>query len=211
MTDTSVLAGRRVVAPYVTPWSEEGNLDSPVVERPDGGIGYVDERVFDRDERGVLWFRAPWAPRVGRPNFLEVHPVRQRRTMRRLLCQVCAGPADRTSEGVLWLLKDHRDDWAGWPEGMGVTEPPVCRGCVGVAARLCPALRRGAVAVRARLFPLAGVSGMLYRPQCGVPVPVGKALVDYDDPRIRWMCAGQLIRRLHDCTLVPVETVAAGL
>nr|CEL15905.1 conserved hypothetical protein [Kibdelosporangium sp. MJ126-NF4]CTQ93830.1 conserved hypothetical protein [Kibdelosporangium sp. MJ126-NF4] len=61
--------------------------------------------------------------------------------MRRLLCQVCGGPADRTADGVLWLLKDHRGDWVDWPDSMAVSEPPVCVPCVRMSARRYPALR----------------------------------------------------------------------
>lgn len=45
--------------------------------------------------------------------------------MQRLLCNVCAQPADRSDDGVLWLLRDFRDDWPNWPQGMGAVEPPV--------------------------------------------------------------------------------------
>jgi hypothetical protein len=137
-----------VVVPYVTTWSTEKGPASVLVERPGGGIGYRDETLADRDRHGVLWWRTPCRPGDGRPEFGKVHPLRQRRAMLRLLCQVCAGPADQSADGVLWLLKDHRGDWPSWPHGMGVTEPPICAPCVTTSSRLCPALRRGAVAVR---------------------------------------------------------------
>jgi hypothetical protein len=180
---------------------------SRVVVRPGGGIAYLDERVFDRDENGVLWCRTPWSPGVGRPVFGRVHPVRQRRAMRRLLCQVCAGPADRDGDGVLWLLKDHREDWPGWPDRMGVTEPPVCRDCVRVSVRVCPALRRGAVTVRAGSFPVAGVNGVLHRLRAGVPVAASQVMVEFDDPQIRWVRAAHLVRRLNDCVIVPISSI----
>jgi hypothetical protein len=198
--DMSGLGGRRVAAPYVTAWSDEPLTESPVVERRGIGIAYADEEVVDRDERGVLWCRVPWRPGVGRPLFGYVHPLRQRHAMRRLLCQVCSAPADRTDEGVLWLLQDHREDWPGWPEGMGVSEPPICRACVELSVRVCPALRHGGAAVRVRSFPLAGVQGQLYRALSGVPVPVGEETVEFGDPRIRWIRAAHLIRRLGGCT-----------
>lgn len=190
-----------VVAPYVTAWSAEVDPPHELVEVPGRGIAYTDESVTDRDSRGVLWFRTPFRPGQGRPVFGKVHPLRQRRAMRRLLCQVCAGPADRTADGVLWLLKDHREDWPGWPQGMGVTEPPVCLPCVRLSVRVCPALRRGAVAVRARRFPVAGVRGGLYAGRRR-PVPVGEATVDFNDPAIRWVRAASLLRKLGDCTLI---------
>jgi hypothetical protein len=190
-----------IVAPYITVWSTETEPPFEMVERPGGGIAYRDETLADRDRDGVLWLRTPFGLGQGRPEFGKVHPARQRRVMRRLLCQVCAGPADRTGDGVLWLLKDHREDWPSWPDGMAVTEPPVCVPCVGAAVRLCPALRRGATTVRARDFPVAGVYGELYR---GGTTPVGAATVAYHDPAIRWVLAAALVRELKGCRLVPL-------
>jgi len=200
------VAGRPVIAPYVTAWSAEKDPPYVVIERPGGGIAYLDETFADRDRNGVLWFRTPFRPGQGRPEFGRVHPMRQRRTMLRLLCQVCAGPADRTDDGVLWLLQDHRDDWPSWPNGMGVTEPPICLPCVRMSVRMCPTLRRGAAAVRAQTFPVAGVRGTLYRGS--QPVAVGAASVPLDDPAIGWVRAVNLIRELSDCTILPLAELA---
>ena len=111
--------GRSLIAPYVTAWSGEKDPPYAVVERPGGGIAYLDESFTDRDRNGVLWFRTPFQQGQGRPEFGRVHPLRQRRTMLRLLCQVCAGPADRTDDGVLWLLQDHQEDWDIMAGGYG--------------------------------------------------------------------------------------------
>lgn len=191
--------------PYVTTWSEEIDEPTQLVERPGRGIGYLDEMVSDRDSQGVLWYRIMSRPGHGEPMFANVHPLRQRRCMRRLLCNVCARPADETDDGVLWLLKDHRNDWPNWPEAMAVTEPPICAPCVRLASRLCPALRPGAVALRVRRAPLTGVRGMLYRSGGWVPVPMHDETIAYDDPRIRWVRAVNLVRELHHCTFVPLE------
>lgn len=200
-------AGGRVVAPYVTAWSAEQDPPVLLVERPGGGIAYPDETVADRDRNDVLWFRTPFRHGQGRPEFGKVHPLRQRRTMQRLLCQVCAGPADQTDDGVLWLLKDHREDWPSWPDGMGVTEPPVCVPCVQASLRLCPALRNGAVVVRAGSFVVAGVHGMLYRGGTKL-AQVGRTTVAFDDPAIRWVRAACLVRELRDCALIPLTDLA---
>jgi hypothetical protein len=201
--------GRHVVAPYITAWSEEQDPPYLLIERPAGGIAYADESLADRDSNGVLWFRTPFQLGKGRPEFGRIHPLRQRRTMQRLLCQVCAGPADRTDDGVLWLLKDHRKDWPSWPDRMGVTEPPVCRSCVRVSLRLCPALRKGAAVVRARSFVVAGVHGPVYQHGCGgVPVAVGAENVPFNDPAIWWVRAVSLVRELRDCVLLPIGDFA---
>lgn len=200
--------GRHVAAPYVTAWSAEQDPPVVLVERPGvGGIAYQDETVADRDSDDVLWFRTPFRLGQGRPTFGRVHPLRQRRTMQRLLCQVCAGPADCTEDGVLWLLKDHREDWPSWPDGMGVTEPPICVPCVRVSLRLCPALRKGAAVVRAGSFMVAGVHGTLYRSGSKLAA-VGPATVAYEDPAIQWVRAVSLVRELRDCAIIPLAELA---
>jgi hypothetical protein len=195
------------VAPYITAWSGETDPPCVVIGRADG-IGYLDETVADRDGDGVLWLRTEYRPGAGRPEFAKVHPMRQRRAMRRLLCQVCAAPADRTEGGVLWLLRDFRHDWPMWPDGMGVTEPPICRSCVRLSMRACPALRRGAAVVRARGYRLVGVDGVQYRRDGNDLAVFGASTVAYDDPAIRWVRAAALVRQLHDCRLLaPSELV----
>jgi hypothetical protein len=114
---------------YITTWSGERPLSTKVIERPGRGIAYADETLTDRDDHGVLWRRVPSRPGDGRPQFGQVHPLRQRRAMRRLLCQVCGHPADQSDLGTLWLVPDYRDDWPTWPEHMACTEPPICRPC----------------------------------------------------------------------------------
>ncbi len=191
--------------PYIATWSAEERSAGPVVLRADGrGIAYRDEVPHDRDAEGVLWMRSGLARGRGKPSFGAVHPARQRRAMRLLLCQVCAGPADRDAEGVLWLLGDDRDDWPGWPEEMGATHPPICRPCALVSLRLCPYLRRGHAVYRVASPEVAGAHGMLFAPSPDPasprPVPLGPALLPYDDPLTPWLLAAQLSVRLHHCT-----------
>ncbi|MET8763032.1 hypothetical protein [Lentzea sp. NPDC004782] len=199
-----------VIAPYITTWSVEQELPSRLVERPGCGVGYADELLGDRDARGVLWQRPAVRHGVGKPEFGKVHPLRQRRAMRRLLCQVCAGPADQNDGGVLWLLRDHRGDWPEWPEGMACTEPPVCAPCVALSLRLCPALCCGAVAFRVRASEVAGVRGALYRSGRFGPVAVRDVNLAYDDQDIRWVVASALIRELRGCTFVPLAELTEG-
>jgi hypothetical protein len=194
--------------PYITAWSAEQDLPSRLVERSDYGIGYADELLGDRDANGVLWVRAAVREGVGRPEFGKVHPLRQRRAMRLLLCQVCAAPADRSDGGLLWLLRDYRGDWPRWPEGMASVEPPICGRCVSVSLKLCPALRRGAVAVRVREFPIAGVRGALYGEGLFAPRAVEAVNLPYDDPGVRRVVASALIRELRSCAVVPFGEVA---
>ncbi|KJK43702.1 hypothetical protein UK23_32220 [Lentzea aerocolonigenes] len=200
-----------MIAPYITTWSAEQDLPSRVVEHPLGGIGYADEGLGDRDAHGVLWSRIGVRAGTGRPEFGKVHPLRQRRAMRKLLCQVCGGPADRTDEGVLWLLRDYRGDWPSWPEGMASTEPPACVLCVAISLKRCPALHRGAVAVRVRECPIAGVRGAIYQRGLFGPTAVSAANVAYEDPDICWTVASALIRELKGCVQISLEELIATL
>jgi hypothetical protein len=206
-SDHASHAADRIIAPYITAWSEEQEPQYELVVRH-GRIAYTDENVADRDKHGVLWNRTPSRPRHGRPEFGKVHSLRQRRTMRRLLCQVCAGPADRNEDGVLWLLQDHREDWDKWPEAMTVTEPPICLPCIQTSVRLCPALRRGPVVVRVGRFPLYGIEGALYRVGLQSPVATRPAIVPFNDPIIKWIRAAHLVRELHDCEIIPLEKLS---
>ncbi|CAM3337238.1 hypothetical protein KIPE111705_03415 [Kibdelosporangium persicum] len=191
-----------IVAPYITEWSEESCLDHDLVERRGFGIAYADESVVDRDDDHVLWLRTKSRPREGRPLFGRVHPYRQRRAMRRMLCQVCGGPSTCSRDGALWLLQDHREDWTDWPERMAVTEPPVCLPCVATSNRLCPALRKSSVVVLAKESPVVGVYGMVYRSGHPSPIPTGKRTVGFDDPAIQWVVAASLLRELRGCSIV---------
>lgn len=199
---------RGTVVPYVTAWTAEKTLPSTIIERR-GRIAYADETLGERDERGVLWQRVPLAPGQGRPRFGIVHALRQRRAVRKLLCQVCAGPADRNELGTLWLLPDRRD-WAGWPELMGCTEPPICLSCARTSVASCPAMRGSYAAFRVRQSTVSGVSGAHYLPGRPLPTFVGEALVAFDDPAIRWTCAAHLVRELRDCTMVELDQELAS-
>jgi hypothetical protein len=196
-----VFRGPHGPVPYIALWSAEDQPDTPVVTTT-GGVGYADETADDRDIHGALWERSVSRPGQGEPFYRRVHVRRQRRAMRELLCQVCAGPAAQDRRGALWLLKDERGNWPGWPAGMGNAHPPLCLRCARISVRRCPSLRPGFVAVRAHSL-LGGVAGSLYR--AGHPRPhkvVEQHVVAHGDPTLRWMVAGQLIRELYDCTVV---------
>jgi hypothetical protein len=196
------MRGRHGVVPYIVTWSAEEEARRPAhVIQTAHGIGYFDETLIDRDARGVLWSRTVSKRGVGEPQYARVHSMRQRRAMRRLLCHVCAGPADQNEMGTLWLLHDHSDDWPNWPEGMGNTHPPLCLRCARIAVKSCPWLRSSFVAVRAN-STVAGVHGELYKPGYLLPDFVKFVSVDFENPSIRWVRAGHLVRRLNNCTIV---------
>lgn len=195
--------------PYITTWSSEAERPGLLIESHALGIAYADETLLDRDEHGILWRRMPSRPGGGRPLFGRVHSLRQRRAMRRLLCQVCAGPADRTEHGTLWLVPDFDDNWPNWPEGMAATEPPICISCAQESIQLCPTLRKRHAIFRVRHSPVSGVYGVRYRPGKVFPELIDDVIVAFDDPAIRWVCAGQLVRELFDCIAVDPDEIAA--
>ncbi|MBM9510463.1 hypothetical protein ITX44_39060 [Streptomyces sp. KK5PA1] len=190
--------------PYVVRWSGEQDGAVPVVVRRDRrGIGYGDERAFDRDERGVLWSRTPSEPGRGRPEFGKVHSLRQRLAMAGLRCQVCGGPADRTADGALWLI-DARDDEL-LSEREETFHPPLCRPCAHRSVRACPHLRSGVIPVRVRAFAPSGVSGVLYAPAGLTAQPVETGTFRFGDPRLPWVRAHQLLMQLADFFVVDLD------
>lgn len=206
------LLGATSWVPYISSWTGESQFDDlsrQIIERPDGaGIAYPRETVLDRDEYGVLWSRPPSCVGLGRPLFGEIHATRQRHAIRNLLCQVCARPADRDENGVLFLLNDHRGDWPGWPNRMANVQPPLCRPCARASVRLCPSLRHGVVAIRSTRHPIAGVAGGLYRPAFPRPKLVGRVDVAYSDSASGWVLASHLVREFQKCTFLDIADLS---
>ncbi|MGS2587697.1 hypothetical protein [Streptomyces hebeiensis] len=193
--------------PYIAMWSAEQAPRMRVVMKG-GGIGYADERPYDRDTDGVLWTRVPSQPGKGRPEFGKVHALRQRRAMLELLCQVCGRPADRNADGVLWLVSEDPHDMAPLPGDLTTTHPPLCAPCAFRSTHVCPHLRSRYVALRVRTSVPAGVQGALYRPGHPAPTAVMATGVAFGDPLIHWVRAGQLIVRLREFTVVDLKPEA---
>jgi hypothetical protein len=202
------MLGGGAVVPYVGSWSGEELRPTSVVNRPGGGVGYADETLLDRDEWGVLWTRIASRIGSGKPLFTKLHPVRQRRAMLRLLCQVCARPADRAEQGVLWVLPtDYVADGRGWPDDIRTIQPPLCTPCARLSIGLCPALRPDFVAVRAH-SRVCGVTGVLFQAARRFPVisPLDNGdVIGFRDPAIAWVQAAQLARSLYGCTVVDLD------
>lgn len=207
--DPYALGGGAVV-PYIARWSGEEVVRGSVIRRPEGGIGYADETVLDRDQRGVLWARTAGYLGVGRPLFTKVHPVRQRHAMLRLLCQVCARPADHRDEGTLWLVPGiDPAGWDGWRPGMATIHPPLCRACARTSVRTCPGLRSRFVALRAD-SRVCGVTGVVYQPAglLGLSADNYPHVIRFDDPAIAWTQALQLARVLVDVRTIDLELLS---
>lgn len=195
--------------PFVARWS--GERDSPmpmVLRRGARGIGYADERSFDRDALGILWTRTPSQPGRGTPQLGKVHGLRQRLCMTGLRCQVCGGPANRAGDGVLWLIDARSHELL--PDGDERTaHPPVCRPCARQSVRACPHLRNQYVALRVRRFAPYGVSGALYHRGPKGPQPYGADTVPLTDPRLPWTRASQLLMSLDDFSVVDLDDPTA--
>lgn len=202
------LLGGGAVVPYIGMWTGEEFLSTQVVQHASGGLGYADEMLLDRDEWGVLWTRVTVGIGAGRPLFDKLHPLRQRRAITRLLCQVCAQPADRTEQGHLWLLPEQPSYEPDWPKDIPITLPPVCLACARLSVRMCPALRPTYIAFRAR-SRICGVRGIQFAPVHPLPRPVPEVEDEeffyYDDPAIRWVMATQRARTVHDCVFVDLD------
>ncbi|TDP93825.1 hypothetical protein [Labedaea rhizosphaerae] len=203
--DKPVFRGPRGPVPYVARWSAEEVLPAPLVETRQG-IAYADESSVDRDGHRLLWTRVSSCPGVGEPLYRQMHPLRQRRAMRRLLCQVCARPADHNEDGTLWLISDQPHRWPGWPRRAQMTQPPLCLRCARISVRACPSFNRDHLAIRAHSF-VSGAWGGLYATGWPNrhPLLTGAHTVQFDDPRIQWLQADQLTRELTDCTYVDLD------
>lgn len=216
MTAPLPLTYKNHPVPYIAAWSNE-HLPQPTIVTVADGIAFgdglgTDGHAHGRDSAGVLWTR--WALRQGdgKPEFKVVHAPRQKRAMRKLLCQVCGGPSDENEQGRLWLLEDNRHV-EGWPEEEITTHPPVCLTCAPLAARLCTHLQDNVVAVRAGRVDIDCVYGDVYARNEG-PFPVvaeRQTVVPLDDWRVRWMVGGQLAVTLMDCTVVDLDELGAGI
>ncbi|MEW1550487.1 hypothetical protein [Streptomyces tsukubensis] len=190
-----------VPVPYIAAWSGEQPHPRNLIGRPRNGLGYGDETAADRDRDGALWQRMSHAPGSGVPDYGRVHPLRQRETMQRLLCQVCRAPASRTDAGFLFLLPDHSAGWPRWPERMICFHPPVCDGpCIEAAARYCPHLARG-IAARSTSPRAHGVYGTRHRLHNGLLESVCDEITGYESSALPWVLATQMARLLHGCSI----------
>lgn len=200
--------------PYIAAWTNE-HLPQPKVITAANGIAFEDAlgangHAQGSDPDGVLWQRWSLRQGDGTPEFNIVHAPRQRRAMRKMLCQVCGGPSDENEQGRLFLLEDERDS-EGWPEEEITTHPPLCLACAPVAARMCPHLQGKVVAVRARQVIVDGVYGQTYvRTKGPIPVLGERKVVLTHNWQARWIVGAQQAASLMDVTVVDLEALGAG-
>ncbi|WP_330174099.1 hypothetical protein OG875_11305 [Streptomyces sp. NBC_01498] len=196
--------------PYVAARSAEqaSKLAELTVEfGPKGArLAYTRPRPGDRDSHGNLWVRmeAPGDP--GGVLYDSMHPARQRACMERMLCQVCAEPADRDKDGRLFIDWRREDSPPTWPERSLTAMPPLCAAHVQLSLRQCPFPRRTEHAVlRVRKPLLYGVSGALHRmTEHGWRASDEDVLTPYGKPRHPGMLAARVHRELRGVTVVDV-------
>ncbi|MFE7358027.1 hypothetical protein ACFU8Q_34070 [Streptomyces sp. NPDC057543] len=177
-------------------------------------LGYWDESQEDRDPRGVLWGRCSQligrgGLPLGRPRWRLIHPARQRETMTRLHCQICAGPT-RTPQGHPFLEPATK----GRPQPgdiLRTAQPPVCLAHLRAAVEQCPHLQKGYTALMVRSAPLYGVIGTPYQwTRDGIVALAGDDTpIPYRTSELRWFLASQLVRCLQDFTVVDLDDLTA--
>lgn len=198
-----------LIEPYVVARSTDKGVPESALDiefRANGQprLTYKDLRPEDRDKHGDLWIRTEESADPGRPRFDFLHSARQRRCMEKMLCQVCAGPADRNRDG--WLFVDWRneDSPPTWPERSITYMPPLCVEHAQASVQQCPFLRRDEhVLLRVRRPRLYGVSGTIYTFTAnGWRASEEDAISAYTKPRHPGMLAARLHRQLRGVTVV---------
>jgi hypothetical protein len=222
MTRHDMLHYKALPVPYIAAWSaetEDARRDATLTVRTslaDGAVRlvYADESPADRDRHGVLWHRVAWNPGRGRALFAQVHTQRQRRTMTRALCQVCAAPAEVwMASAALWAehVEQHGAD-----SPYATFDPPVCRPCAAAAASNCPHLvSRGFVFLVPRTWANTAIRGQVLDPHTSLlsaprTVPLPGAVPPPDPALLRLTLAKGLMSSLFDVT-VHRDPDAAGL
>ncbi|TYB69781.1 hypothetical protein FXF51_06345 [Nonomuraea sp. PA05] len=154
--------------PYITAYDGEDIpyqlALAPHAEATDGQrLSYVNAVPTDW-MFGVLWHRHGLS-RAGNPEWKLVNTSRQRRCMRRNLCQVCGQSAADEDGRVWWVMAE--------PPGRSAlgepftNAPPTCRTCIPMAQRLCPRLREGCQVFTVRGVEPYGVVAEIFRPVGG--------------------------------------------
>ncbi|MEU8151993.1 hypothetical protein [Nonomuraea sp. NPDC048901] len=118
-------------------------------------LSYTDPVASDWD-LGVLWARQK-THRQGKPQYDELHTLRQRECMLHRLCQVCAGPALDPDTGLLaWVFHKEVHAAAG-----RLSKPPTCWRCIPEARAACPHLQQEAHVYTSPDYELWGVKGLV--------------------------------------------------
>lgn len=171
--------------PWITRWTGEVHPDrfdygvqvAGDVLAGEFSVTYEDGKNI-RDGRGILWQREGIGRR-GEPMYADVSTYRQRAAMKKRLCQVCGSKITDNPTNFLIPLVAGMEQF---DENTTVTmQAPVCEGCVPLAIRMCPALKReGYQHLKVLAYRAWGVFG-----QVTYPTPQGfqrmQGTVGYDE------------------------------
>ncbi|MFJ8863895.1 hypothetical protein ACIRD8_36535 [Streptomyces sp. NPDC102451] len=211
--------------PYITQRvGEEAAPDNLVLVPSRGSRGRVAHRLFyadedtrlDRDLRQVLWARVSFTPYderrrpTGEPEWKLMHPFRQRVTMERMRCQICADAAV-TPLGSIFLAGPA--DYASHEAPLLTNQPPVCARHVTTAAALCPHLGKDPVVFLATSAPVYGVLGTMYGLVDGRVEIVAQPRepLPYGHPDLPTFLASQLVRRMARFRVLTVSELLRDL
>ncbi|MFI7154019.1 hypothetical protein ACIBO2_54670 [Nonomuraea sp. NPDC050022] len=123
-------------------------------------LSYIDPAASDWG-LGVLWARQQ-SHRLGRPQYDELHTLRQRECMLHRLCQVCAKPALDPDTGRLsWVFHETVHAASGH-----LSKPPTCLRCIPGARAACPRLRQEAHVYTSPDYKPWGVKGIVFSSGC---------------------------------------------
>lgn len=118
-------------------------------------LSYTDPAASDW-AMGVLWARQK-THRHGKPQYDELHTLRQRECMLHRLCQVCAGPAVNPATGLLtWVFHKEVHSAAG-----RLSKPPTCPQCIPEVRAACPRLQQEAHVYTSPNYEPWGVKGIV--------------------------------------------------
>lgn len=198
------------VVPYIVGYSLEEIVTPRLIVDPARGLGFKDETPHDRDTFGMPWVRPTVVPKArrGRALLKTVHPYRQRRAMKDMLCQVCKRPPADPGGPFLFIA---RNTAGPIQEGERTSSPPVCVPCAGIAVQLCRALEeRQFTAAWVEHAPAWGVIGDTYDPRTLQPVGI-RQRIEYGRPEAAWTVASWAMVELQGVTPADLDAEWAAL
>ncbi|WP_435643343.1 hypothetical protein ACR9VJ_18015 [Streptomyces sp. H49] len=199
------------VVPYIAGYSLERAATPKLCEDTvRGRLAFKGETPHDRDTFGTLWVRPTIVSRArrGRPLLKTIHPYRQRRAMRDMLCQVCARPPAIPEGPHLFL---GASSVGPIREGELTPSPPVCVVCAGIAVQLCRPLQGGRfTAAWVQHAPFWGVIGDTYAPGT-LDLVDRQCRIQYGTREADWTVASWSVAELQGVTPADLDAEWAAL
>lgn len=124
------LGAMNLTAPWNATWTGESRYEIRPCRWADGAL--------------AIW--QPHKPGEGRPIFAEPHVVRQRKSVKLMLCTVC-GKLTPLNNRWWFAMGQYQEQW------FMTTEAPVHKACADYALTVCPLLKRKNCAQDLTRFP----------------------------------------------------------